>query len=207
MPQGDDAEKKARRKILRKYARVREGRPVFCGPSRDEKRGRADYGIVRNGKVIFDTREQAEAACTALRELTGEMLRPYACPRSRHGHHHLTHDRSPANRWAREEKRGHRARRDHRVRDDSAPVPLVQEVLGEPAGSGEAPAPLLVPPGEPGVQDLHLLRPDGAVLQPGRAGWTGALLEGHQPEQSVGTDQHVRRAADGAEDQLPGVGA
>lgn len=98
---GDDAERKARRKILRRYARMREGRPVFCGPSRLEKEQRADYGIIRNGKVIFDTREQAEAAAAALLGLTGEMFRPYACPRSRHGHHHLTHDRSPANRRAR----------------------------------------------------------------------------------------------------------
>lgn len=113
MARGDetDEQKRARRKILRKYARVREGRPVFCGPSREETRHGADFGIKRNGKVIFDNREQAEAAAAALRALTGEMLRPYACPRSKRGHHHLTHDRSPANRQAREERDGRRGDR------------------------------------------------------------------------------------------------
>jgi hypothetical protein len=111
MARGDEDEegRRARRKILRKYARVRMGRPVFCGPSRAETQYGVDFGIVRNGKVIFDNREQAEAAAAALRELTGEMFRPYECPRSRSGHHHLTEDKSPANRRAREGQRG----RDH----------------------------------------------------------------------------------------------
>jgi len=106
MARGDqsDEEKRARRKILRKHARVHAGRPVFCGPSRDEMRGAADYGIRRNGKVIFDNREKAEAAAAALLALTGERFRPYECPRSRRGHCHLTHDRSPANRLERERK-------------------------------------------------------------------------------------------------------
>ncbi len=151
MPPGTDDERRARRKILRKYARIRMGRPVFCGPSRAETRYGVDYGIKRNGKVIFDNRQDAEDCATALTALTGEMFRPYECPRSKSGHHHLTEDRSPANRRAREEKRGYRARRDRGVRDDPSPVPVVQEVLGEPAGRGEAPGPLLVPPGEPGV--------------------------------------------------------
>lgn len=124
MSRGDelDEEKRARRKILRKYARVRMGRPVFCGPSRAETQHGVDFGIVRNGKVIFDNRELAEAAAAALRELTGEMFRPYECPRSKRGHHHLTEDKSPANRRARE---GGRGKRDHRVRDDTAPVRVV----------------------------------------------------------------------------------
>lgn len=95
-----------RKRIMRQYARMRMGRPVFCGPSKREKEGRpVDFVIVRNGKVIFDDRAQAEAAATALFELTGERFRPYECPRSRHGHHHLTHDRSPATRRAKKGER------------------------------------------------------------------------------------------------------
>lgn len=42
------------------------------------------------GKVIYDTREAAEACAAELRELGLARQWAYRCPRSRRGHHHLT---------------------------------------------------------------------------------------------------------------------
>jgi hypothetical protein len=90
-----DSSYRERRKIMRKYARMRGPKVVCCGVSNLEKEGRNTFHPQPNGKVIYDDRESAEAAARELLALTGVAFRPYQCPRSRRGHHHLTQDRSP----------------------------------------------------------------------------------------------------------------
>jgi hypothetical protein len=93
----DDPTREARRQIIRKYGRHKKNGDIeFCGPSRLEREGRNTFHAQPNGKVIYHDREVAEKAAAALLKLTGVAFRPYACPRSKRGHHHLTEDRSPA---------------------------------------------------------------------------------------------------------------
>jgi len=92
---GDDTYEQ-RRAIMRRYGRFQRGKLSFCGLSNLEKEGRAPFHPQPNGKVIYNSRELADAAARELLALTGIAFRPYECPRSRHGHHHLTVDRSPA---------------------------------------------------------------------------------------------------------------
>jgi hypothetical protein len=85
----------ARGEVLLRHARLASsGRPVFCTPSRAELAGlvgpRAGRGT--DGKVIYPTREAAEAAARELEELGSRALRAYRCTRSRRGHFHLTTD-------------------------------------------------------------------------------------------------------------------
>jgi hypothetical protein len=83
--------------ILLRHARIRGGRAVRCGPSHAEEDGTAGYWWrARQHKVIYDTREAAEAASAELTAAGSAPSRPYPCPRSTHGHYHLTEDRSPA---------------------------------------------------------------------------------------------------------------
>ena len=49
-------------------------------------------GAGTDGKVIYPTREAAEAAARELESLGARRLRPYLCARSRHGHFHLATD-------------------------------------------------------------------------------------------------------------------
>lgn len=93
----------ARREIIRKYCRMTkpgpEGKPKFCNAGRDELRKR---GRLRSGqenlpggralqtKVIFDSVEAAQACEQELYALHGVHQRAYPCPRSRHGHAHLS---------------------------------------------------------------------------------------------------------------------
>jgi hypothetical protein len=90
----------ARSEVLHRHARLtRGGRPVFCTPSRDEIAGVVSLRQSRgtDGKVIYSTREAAEAAARELEELGTRALRSYRCGRSRSGHFHLTTDAaSPA---------------------------------------------------------------------------------------------------------------
>ncbi len=88
----------ARGEVLLRHARLASsGRPVFCTPSRAELAGvvspRAGRGT--NGKVIYPTREAAEAAARELEALGARSLRAYRCSRSRRGHFHLTTDSTP----------------------------------------------------------------------------------------------------------------
>jgi hypothetical protein len=88
----------ARGEIVARHARLqRNGRPVFCTPSRDEIAGRVAprQGRGTNGKIIYSTRENAEAAARELEELGSRNLRAYRCNRSRSGHFHLTTDTTP----------------------------------------------------------------------------------------------------------------
>ena len=88
----------ARGEVLLRHARLASsGRPVFCTPSRAELAGvvspRAGRGT--DGKVIYATRESAEAAARELEALGARSLRAYRCSRSRRGHFHLTTDSTP----------------------------------------------------------------------------------------------------------------
>jgi hypothetical protein len=88
----------ARGEVLLRHARLASsGRPVFCTPSRAELTGlvgpRAGRGT--DGKVIYPTRETAEAAARELEALGARALRAYRCSRSRRGHFHLTTDSTP----------------------------------------------------------------------------------------------------------------
>jgi hypothetical protein len=88
----------ARGEVLLRHARLASsGRPVFCTPSRAELAGvvspRAGRGT--DGKVIYPTREAAEAAARELEALGARSLRAYRCSRSRRGHFHLTTDSTP----------------------------------------------------------------------------------------------------------------
>ena len=88
----------ARSEVLHRHARLtRSGRPVFCTPSRDEIAGVMSLRQSRgtDGKVIYSTREAAEAAARELEELGTRALRSYRCGRSRSGHYHLTTDATP----------------------------------------------------------------------------------------------------------------
>ncbi|GAA1265955.1 hypothetical protein GCM10009609_31460 [Pseudonocardia aurantiaca] len=87
----------ARSEVLHRHARLtKNGRPIFCGPARAEIEGwmpsRQDPGS--DGKVIYSTREAAEAAARELESLGARALRAYPCGRSRGGHYHLTTDAS-----------------------------------------------------------------------------------------------------------------
>ncbi len=85
----------ARRAILCRHARLtKAGGPIFCAPSRAELDGRAPLrqSSGTDGKVIYSTREAAEAAARELESLGARPLRSYLCGRSRSGHFHLTTD-------------------------------------------------------------------------------------------------------------------
>lgn len=85
----------ARSEVLHRHARLtKNGRPVFCTPSRDEMAGVVSLrqGRGTDGKVIYPTREAAEAAARELEALGARALRSYRCGRSRSGHFHLATD-------------------------------------------------------------------------------------------------------------------
>jgi hypothetical protein len=85
----------ARGEVLHRHARLaKSGRPVFCTPSRAELAGNVAARQTRgtDGKVIYSTREDAEAAARELEALGARYLRAYLCGRSRSGHFHLTTD-------------------------------------------------------------------------------------------------------------------
>lgn len=86
-----------RGEVVLKHARLTgRGRPTFCSPSRAEQNGAVwlPTGSGTDGKVIYPTREAAEAAARELEDLGARRLRPYLCARSRHGHFHLATDGS-----------------------------------------------------------------------------------------------------------------
>jgi hypothetical protein len=74
----------ARIPILRRYARLYERgerKPVLCGREHAAR------------KVIFDSKDNAEAAAVELAAIDGgEPQRAYECELSRSGHYHLTTD-------------------------------------------------------------------------------------------------------------------
>lgn len=95
VPQQRGVRDQARSEVLHRHARLsRNGRPVFCTPSRAEIAGTAPprQGRGTDGKVIYRTREAAEAAARELEGLGARCLRAYLCGRSRGGHYHLAAD-------------------------------------------------------------------------------------------------------------------
>ncbi len=85
----------ARSEVLHRYARLTgNGRPIVCAPSQAELRGAVipRQGRGSDGKVIYPSREAAEAAARELEQLGTRPLRPYLCGRSRRGHFHLASD-------------------------------------------------------------------------------------------------------------------
>lgn len=88
-------ERHERRKVIVTYARLRpNGKPMFCRPSRLELEGAIPrrQGERTDGKVIYDSRQNAEAAGREMEKLGADPLRSFACNRSRNGHFHLTRD-------------------------------------------------------------------------------------------------------------------
>ncbi len=83
--------------VLRHARLTGRGRPTFCSPTRAEQSGAAHLpaGSGTDGKVIYPTREAAEAAARELEALGARSLRAYRCSRSRRGHFHLTTDSTP----------------------------------------------------------------------------------------------------------------
>jgi hypothetical protein len=85
----------ARSEVLDRHATLgRNGRPLFCTPSRAEIRGTAIARPSRgtDGKVVYPSREAAETAARELEQLGARPLRSYLCARSHRGHYHLTSD-------------------------------------------------------------------------------------------------------------------
>lgn len=75
--------------IVHRYARMRNGKPAFCSLTEEERQiGRQLHGAT--GKVIYDDESNAWAAAYAFMRLGDPETRPYPCPRSRHGHYHLS---------------------------------------------------------------------------------------------------------------------
>lgn len=72
--------------VTDKYARIRNGKPVVCTAS---PRSPEDEGP-RGARVVFRDKTAAKAAATELGEIYETTFRAYPCPRSRHGHYHLT---------------------------------------------------------------------------------------------------------------------
>lgn len=81
-----------RQPILTKYCRTYGGKIATCGPSPDVVLERQRHGMrPLQRKVIFDTRENAEAAELEMRVFAGTAPKTaYQCPRSSRGHFHLT---------------------------------------------------------------------------------------------------------------------
>lgn len=99
VPEQRTVRDQARSEVLHRHARLtKNGRPIFCSPSRAEIDGvalpRQSRGT--DGKVIYATREAAEAAARELESLGARVLRSYLCGRSRSGHFHLATDTTAA---------------------------------------------------------------------------------------------------------------
>lgn len=133
----------ARSEVLHRHAKLmKNGRPVFCTPSVAELAGRVPARQSRgtDGKVIYPTREAAEAAARELEALGARALRSYVCGRSRRGHYHLTTDTG------------------QRTATTPFPVIPVQATAAEP--TSEVPAPSPVRPLNPVAHlPLHLRIP------------------------------------------------
>lgn len=78
----------------RNTGNAKKGQALKCNPTKDEREGRKRVRFAEP-KVIYDTLEAAEAAAAEMVEIGLSPQRAFECPRSKHGHHHLTTDRSP----------------------------------------------------------------------------------------------------------------
>lgn len=76
---------------LENYARMRDGRPILCTPTHEESTRLKILGKrPHKKKVIFDSLEKAEAWADIMVKDGMGRSRAYLCPRSKHGHAHLT---------------------------------------------------------------------------------------------------------------------
>lgn len=78
-------------RIIRQHCRLRHNHPVRCGAN--EFQGGEDAHSY--WKIIYDTKDQADACANALRIAGCERQYSYPCERSKSGHHHLTTSRIP----------------------------------------------------------------------------------------------------------------
>lgn len=76
--------KHTRQQIIARYARLLNGIPLRCMAKRD-----ADDAHIQE-KIIYDSLERATACARELRQTGMDKQYAYLCPRSRHGHAHLT---------------------------------------------------------------------------------------------------------------------
>ena len=138
--------------VLRHARLTGRGRPTFCSPSRAEQAGVVNLrsGSGTDGKVIYPTREAAEAAARELESLGARRLRPYLCARSRHGHYHLTTDRTasrapahPAAGGGGRRRAGHPALRAGRPTGRPGRPAPADPAAGQ--GFGRTPLPLHIP--------------------------------------------------------------
>ena len=80
-------------RIMNEHGRpsFRPGEPMRCRPSNAELRGdeprRAPHA--NDGRVIFDSEDQARAAIAELHEAGARFQEPFQCPRSKSGHWHI----------------------------------------------------------------------------------------------------------------------
>lgn len=99
MEVGDRAHRLAIRAVVDKYARIctygaDKGRPLKCRPNKAEKEGLVPVQFHKD-KIVYDTWDAAEDAAREMEALGALPQRPFYCARSRHGHVHLTLDKSP----------------------------------------------------------------------------------------------------------------
>lgn len=85
-------DERVRASIIKQYARPlwsgSDNKPMRCKAGKDERGGGL---LAAEGKIIYDSLEQAQAAADAMWRLLHERRQfPYPCERSKHGHYHLT---------------------------------------------------------------------------------------------------------------------
>lgn len=91
----DEALAAAIEKIWKKYARLtKAGKPIRCRPSKVEINQPFQRVMPEgtDGKIIYDTRQNAQLAANEFFRLTRTFQSPYRCRRSRSGHYHLHTD-------------------------------------------------------------------------------------------------------------------
>jgi hypothetical protein len=90
----DDKEiKKIVDSIIYKYCRKypNSGRPIFCTPSFEEQVRMDTLRYKKKKKYIYDSEEIALKCADELTRTAGwTRQKAYPCPRSKHGHYHLT---------------------------------------------------------------------------------------------------------------------
>lgn len=115
--------------VLRHARLTGRGRPTFCSPSRAEQSGVVPLqpGSGTDGKVIYPTREAAEAAARELESLGARRLRSYLCSRSRHGHYHLATDRTAARPLQRRIPQQATTHADEAAQETTAALPFIPQ--------------------------------------------------------------------------------
>lgn len=83
--------------VLARHARLSgNGQPMRCTPSREQLAAGHPGGLQSAYKIIYDNRAAARACERELHKtFGGPRQRAHVCPRSRHGHFHLTRQGAP----------------------------------------------------------------------------------------------------------------